>query len=943
MATTDKAEWRLLDVDLTTQLAILPAVQSHILYEMNEPGSGEVRLPLDTPAASQITENMFCALYYRGSARGGFFVEALKETKIDTAEYSGRVLSAAGAGALALLADGIVWSDGTTETKRAFTATPKAEILITLLEEAQARGALPNLTWDFTDAADSDSVAWDDSEDYEITVGDNLLNVARDFSSTGGFDFAINLVAGEFVLSAFKNGMGTDVSDTILFRSGTNVQELGADRRGNEIANALLVKHGEGYSEIKDNTSIAAYRRREQFLNADLAQSAASAATYAGAKLEESKDPQTSISIKAYDGIKPYVFLDYVLGDTISYDVLGTLSSHRILGLQLDFEGDDYAAAILELNNLFYENDLERSRDIEWLLTQWNTAHDSNLLEARGWMAYNNTYNNLTAINAIHQLGDYLYIGGQVSSAGYSGRLLRYNLLTGEWTTLVAIIGLVKCITSIGTDIYFGTINAGTTQGCLHRYNTLTGGETEPIQINAPDGSFDISRCNALLAVGTDLYATGEFNQADGNFDVKNIIKVDTTDFSYISMDGGLDNGIGFALAELGGNIYLGYSGTSVGGVSASRVAMWDGTNWNALDTGLNGTVYALTVYGSNILAGGAFTNGLSEWNGAAWTTFGGGTAGTVYAIDIFLTDVYVGGDFTDIGNNVALYSGGLWNSLDSGVNNDVYTVLHYSQNLYVGGLLTVAGGDVGAQRTALYYVTFQALADQLARNFNSYDLGEGIHTATAVTSLASGDEFPMWNAATGLLRKITWANILAALNNLFVRLTTDQTVAGVKRFSDSIQIGVDPPTAEADGGMSQGSEGASVGNLLWTWGTGVSSFITGLRARGTKASPTAAQANDDGLRLGARFHDDSTYGNTSARIKLAAAENHSSTAHGTKILLETTPLGSTTINPTPPFVTPDGDIEFPVDTTGVILKDRTTGNLYRLYVDSGALLIETV
>lgn len=35
------------------------------------------------------------------------------------------------------------------------------------------------------------------------------------------------------------------------------------------------------------------------------------------------------------------------------------------------------------------------------------------------------------------------------------------------------------------------------------------------------------------------------------------------------------------------------------------------------------------------------------------------------------------------------------------------------------------------------------------------------------------------------------------------------------------------------------------------------------------------------------------------------------------------------------------GDLEFPVNTDGVVLKDRTTGLFYRLYVNSGALLIE--
>lgn len=38
-----------------------------------------------------------------------------------------------------------------------------------------------------------------------------------------------------------------------------------------------------------------------------------------------------------------------------------------------------------------------------------------------------------------------------------------------------------------------------------------------------------------------------------------------------------------------------------------------------------------------------------------------------------------------------------------------------------------------------------------------------------------------------------------------------------------------------------------------------------------------------------------------------------------------------------------NGDLAFPADTSGVILKDRNDGTNYRLYVDSGVLLIEAV
>lgn len=129
-----------------------------------------------------------------------------------------------------------------------------------------------------------------------------------------------------------------------------------------------------------------------------------------------------------------------------------------------------------------------------------------------------------------------------------------------------------------------------------------------------------------------------------------------------------------------------------------------------------------------------------------------------------------------------------------------------------------------------------------------------------------------------------------------YMDLTTNQVAAGVKRFSDSIQIGIEPPAAESDGGLSQASEGASVANFLWTWGAGFASFITGLFARGTKASPTQALKDDVLFRWRARAYDGSTYGNTSVEIRGVADEDHNTSGHGTRLEVWATPTGTTTL-----------------------------------------------
>lgn len=44
------------------------------------------------------------------------------------------------------------------------------------------------------------------------------------------------------------------------------------------------------------------------------------------------------------------------------------------------------------------------------------------------------------------------------------------------------------------------------------------------------------------------------------------------------------------------GDIVAGGDFTTAGGVPASRIARWDGASWSALGTGMNDSVYALSV-----------------------------------------------------------------------------------------------------------------------------------------------------------------------------------------------------------------------------------------------------------------------------------------------------------------------------------------------------------
>src|SRR5262249_1949625 len=82
------------------------------------------------------------------------------------------------------------------------------------------------------------------------------------------------------------------------------------------------------------------------------------------------------------------------------------------------------------------------------------------------------------------------------------------------------------------------------------------------------------------------------------------------------------------ALVISGADLYAGGEFYTAGGVPANRVAKWDGSNWSEFGSGLNNRVMALAVSGTNMYVGGVFTGGVGKWNGTSWTILNEGGLG---------------------------------------------------------------------------------------------------------------------------------------------------------------------------------------------------------------------------------------------------------------------------------------------------------------------------
>jgi len=209
------------------------------------------------------------------------------------------------------------------------------------------------------------------------------------------------------------------------------------------------------------------------------------------------------------------------------------------------------------------------------------------------------------------------------------------------------------------------------------------------------------------------LYAGGIFTTAGGN-PASRIARWNGTSWS------ALGTGIGiigvYALLVNTNNLFVGGNFETAGGITVNNIAKWDiNTNtWSALAPGITGSneiIFDLAIDESNNLyACGAFTtiggisaNYIAIWNGSSWSALPLQVNNVVYSIKYKNGKLYATGSFTQAGSlsvsNVALWDGNSWSSLNCNTNSIVYdSAIDNNNKIYITGAFTTPGTRVAQQ-----------------------------------------------------------------------------------------------------------------------------------------------------------------------------------------------------------------------------------------------------
>jgi gliding motility-associated-like protein len=214
--------------------------------------------------------------------------------------------------------------------------------------------------------------------------------------------------------------------------------------------------------------------------------------------------------------------------------------------------------------------------------------------------------------------------------------------------------------------------------------------------------------CLTTDTVNNLLYAGGGFLNLSSTTDtVHNIAVWDGS--AWKSVGKGANDSV-YAITLYNGGVYVAGKFTTVGGVSANRVANLNGSTFSSLGNGVGNTaknvVRSMAVYNGELYVAGYFSvadgipvNNIAKWNGSSWSDVGGGINNAVYALAVSNGKLYAGGVFTKAGgsamNNIAAWDGSSWSALSSGTNNAVWALEYYGGKLYAAGKFNTAGGTI--------------------------------------------------------------------------------------------------------------------------------------------------------------------------------------------------------------------------------------------------------
>lgn len=373
-------------------------------------------------------------------------------------------------------------------------------------------------------------------------------------------------------------------------------------------------------------------------------------------------------------------------------------------------------------------------------------------------------------VYAMAVMGGNLYVGGSFSSAGgvSASRIARWN--GSAWFALGTGVTdpptnspSVSSLKVVGAELYVGGHfqRAG---GIVVNHIAKWDGANWSALGTGMSGSSSTARVNDFELSGGYLYAGGIFSSAGGAASSGNLARWHLAEQTWSGIGGGAS--AVNCLAATGDDLYIGGSFPIGGGGNESRVARWNGTQWNTIGPVLDSGISDMIIHNGQLYVCGLFIQSasvkyLARWDGAAWVPVGQGADDQVSCLASLNGDLIAGGEFQAIGgvaaSRLARWNGTSWSSLTGGqgASDTVNAIAVIGADVYVGGEFGSIGGIAARYLAKWNGSQWQRLGSGLEDDFA---IGEGVRTlAVNGTDLYVGGDFGSAGGMAGTVNIAKW------------------------------------------------------------------------------------------------------------------------------------------------------------------------------------------
>ena len=244
-----------------------------------------------------------------------------------------------------------------------FVQNNSGTIIRTLMTRATGRGTLTDIDVStFSGSSDSNGASWLKLITLNIDVGTTYLQAFKDLCEQGMCDIRFEGKS----MRVYNQGTTNTVRD-FVFRRGHNVNGMTEETSSTERGTVVLVGGEEGAAiEVKDNTAIAAYRRRERYLSVGGIADSATLGLIGTAELDGRKYILTEVNLAPVmdPTTGPFPWQDYKTGDWVYYEADGSAIQVQIKQITAGVNADGTPAVTVTIGTLLDDLQAKLARKI---------------------------------------------------------------------------------------------------------------------------------------------------------------------------------------------------------------------------------------------------------------------------------------------------------------------------------------------------------------------------------------------------------------------------------------------------------------------------------------------------------------------------------------------------------------------------------------------------